>query len=469
MGRMRISGPHVVAVSSAAILALSLAACSSSSSSGGTSTGGSSGGGSSTGASAAGGSSSACQPSGGTVNLTFSTWVPGMDKVVAVWNKQNPDIQVKVNEVAAGNSGTYQNFTNALKAGTAPDLGQIEYDTLPNFRLQNGLKNIASCPGVADAKSAFVPWTWSQVDFNSSDGVYAIPQDSGPMALFYRKDIFDQLGLKAPTTWDEYASDAAKIHAADPQRYITFFSQSDPNWYTGLFWQAGAQLFNETANGVKVTISPNSDVDKVNSYWQGLIDKHLIATNLQGFSTELYKAWNDGDVVSWISAAWGYSTIRDNAPATSGKWAVAPMPQFTAGSSAAGNWGGSSTAVFSSSKHPAEAAKFAIWLNTNPQALTLENKLGGLYPAATAGLDLPSLQQGVPFYGNQPIFDVFKSASAGVNENFEWGPTMTDTYAALKDGIVNALSGKGTLDDATKSAQTKTVASLKAQGITVTQ
>ncbi|MFC4783369.1 ABC transporter substrate-binding protein [Nocardioides sp. MAHUQ-72] len=455
MKRMRTSRLTLLAASSATVLALGLSACGSSGDDGGS--GGS------------GGSSSSCEPSGGKVNLTFSTWVPGMDKVVDVWNKQNPDIQVKVNTVAAGNSGTYQNFTNGLKAGTAPDLGQIEYDTLPNFRLQDGLANIASCPGVSDAESKFVPWTWSQVDFNSSDGVFAIPQDSGPMALFYRKDIFDKLGLKAPTTWDEYAQAAAKIHADDPKRYITFFSQSDPNWYTGLFWQAGAQLFDTSGDSVSVTISPNSQVDQVNSYWQDLIDKKLVATNLQGFSTELYKSWNDGEVVSWISAAWGYSTIRDNAPATSGKWAVAPMPQFTAGDQAAGNWGGSSTAVFSSSEHPAEAAKFAIWLNTDPEALTLENELGGLYPAATAGLDLPALQKGVPFYGDQKIFDVFKSASGGVDDSFEWGPTMTDTYGALKDGIVSALSGNATLDDATKSAQDKTVESLKAQGISVAE
>lgn len=450
---MRRSRPNLVAATSAAVLALTLTAC----------------GGSSSDSSNLDGSASSCKPSDGKVELTFSTWVPGMDKVVDLWNQQNPDIQVKVNTVSSGNSGTYQNFTNALKAGTAPDLGQIEYDTLPNFRLQDGLANIADCPGVAEAKDAFVPWTWGQVDFNGSDGVYAIPQDTGPMALFYRKDIFDKLGIAAPATWDEYATAAEKIHADDPDRYITFFSQSDPNWYTGLFWQAGAQLFDTSGDSVGVTISPNDQVDQVNSYWQGLIDEGLVATNLQGFSTELYKAWNDGDVVSWISAAWGYGTIRDNAPATAGKWAVAPMPQFTAGDNAAGNWGGSSTAVFSGSEHPAEAAKFAIWLNTDPDALALANKLGGLYPAATAGLDMPSLQEGVPFYGNQKIFDVFKSASEGVDDKFQWGPTMTDTYAALKDGIVAALSGKGALDEATQSAQTESVASLKAQGIPVTE
>ncbi len=410
-----------------------------------------------------------CEPTGGQVELKFSTWVPGMDKVVDLWNKKNPDIQVSVQEVAAGNAGSYQNFLNGLKAGTAPDLGQIEYDSLPNFRVQDGLTDISGCAGVAEAKPNFVDWTWGQVDFGGTGGVFAVPQDAGPMALYYRKDVFDKLGLKAPTTWEEYAAAAAKITEANPKQKITFFSQSDPNWYTGMLWQNGAQLFSQENDAVKVNLGNNDQVKQVNAYWQDLIDKKLVATNLQGFSPEVYKGWNDGSIVTWISAAWGYSTIRDNAKDTAGKWAVAPMPQWTAGDTKAGNWGGSSTAVLKSSKHPAEAAKFALWLNTDPEALSLANKLGGLYPAAKAGAELPALTQGVDYYGGQQIFEVFKTASAGVDPAFTWGPTMTDTYAGIKDGVALALSGRGTLDEAFTEAQTKTVESLKSQGIPVAE
>jgi len=48
-------------------------------------------------------------------------------------------------------------------------------------------------------KNDFVPWTWSQV--SQGDKVYAIPQDSGPMGLLYRTDIFAQYHLPVPTTW----------------------------------------------------------------------------------------------------------------------------------------------------------------------------------------------------------------------------------------------------------------------------
>ncbi|WP_323379721.1 extracellular solute-binding protein [Streptomyces alkaliphilus] len=136
-----------------------------------------------------------------------------------------------------------------------------------------------------------------------------------------------------------------------------------------------------------------------------------MATDLQGFSPALYKSWNDDEVVTWISAARGYSTIRDNAPSTAGKWAVAPMPQWEAGGQRAGNWGGSTTAVLSGNEHPAEATEFALWLNTDPEALEILNREGGLYPAATDGLDLPALGEPVDFYGGQRIFEVFAPAS----------------------------------------------------------
>ncbi|GAB3903065.1 hypothetical protein GCM10027612_69080 [Microbispora bryophytorum subsp. camponoti] len=36
----------------------------------------------------------------GPVKLTYWTWVPNMDKIVAVWNQSHPDIQVTVSKQA---------------------------------------------------------------------------------------------------------------------------------------------------------------------------------------------------------------------------------------------------------------------------------------------------------------------------------------------------------------------------------
>ena len=411
-------------------------------------------------------SAQGCQPSGGKVTLTFWSWEPGIDKIVDVWNAQNPDIQVKVKEVVSGPMGTYQNYNNAIKAHTTPDIGMIEYDSLGSYRLQNALTNLASCAGIARAESAFVPWTWSQGTFGESGAVYAVPQDTGPMAMYYRKDIFTRYHIPVPSTWDEYYQDAKLLVAADPKAKIMHIGQ-DAAWFQGLLWQNGARPFHTDGNAVTVRLASPAE-RKVADYWQRMIDQKLVTTNIASFSPALYKAWDTGQIVTEIGAAWGYSLIRDNAKSTAGKWAVAPLPQWDPSQPAAGNWGGSSNAVFAGSKHPLEAAKFITWLGSDPQAVRMLNQLGGSYPASVQGLQLPALSQGVPFYGGQHIFDVFAKAAGQVDPSFQWGPDMTDTDTFINDGFAAAVGGHGTLHGAMVDAQTKTVDALKAKGITAT-
>ena len=411
-----------------------------------------------------GGSAAAsCAPAEGKVDLSFTSWIPGIEEVVDVWNKENPDIQVKVQTGPNGNSGTYQNFFNQLKAGNAPDLGQIEYDALPNFRVQNGLMDLGACDDVMAAKDDFVDWTWGQVSLGESDSVYAVPQDSGPMAMFYRADLFEQNGIAIPTTWAEYKEAAKKVRATGA--YITNFSQGDINQFAGFVWQAGGTWFDNDGSDWTVDLTDPAS-KKVADYWQDLIDEDLVST-VPTWTTEWDNAYNSSAAWTWNSAVWGANSIASGAPDTAGKWAVAKAPQWEAGDSAAGNWGGSSTAVFTGSKHPYEASKFALWLNTSDEALTMLNKSANIYPATKEGLNLPVLKEGVDFYGGQPIYDVFAEASSEVSEDFAWGPTMTQTYNDVSDGFKAAVSGDGTLLDALTKGQSATIDALKAQSIPV--
>ncbi|GEP26589.1 extracellular solute-binding protein [Cryobacterium levicorallinum] len=409
------------------------------------------------------GDAAACAPSDGKVDLTFTTWIPGIEDVVKIWNEDNPDVQVKVQTGPNGNGGTYQNFFNQLKAGNAPDLGQIEYDALPNFRVQDGLTNLASCEGVLDAQDNFVDWTWGQVNFGEADAVYAVPQDAGPMAMFYRADLFAANNIAIPTTWEEFAVAAEAVRATGG--YITNFSQSDINQFAGFVWQAGGSWFENDGDNWTIDLTSPESV-KVADYWQDLIDRDLVSTN-PPWTDEWNNAYNTGSNWTWNSAAWGANSIASGAPDTAGNWSVALSPQWASGDNAAGNWGGSSTAVFKGSKHPYEAAQFALWLNTSDEALTMLNESANLYPAAKSGLELPALKEGVEFYGGQPIYDVFAEASAQVSPDFVWGPTMTQVYNDTSDGFKGAVTGNGTLTEALTSAQQSTINALEAQSIPV--
>lgn len=415
------------------------------------------------GSSSGGSDAAACTPAGEPVTLEFTSWIPGIEDVVKIWNDANPDIQVEVQTGPNGNSGTYQNFFNQIAAGNAPDLGQIEYDALPNFLVQGGVEDLSACENVVAAEGDFVDWAWGQVTLGSESSVYGIPQDIGPMALFYRADLFEANGIEIPTTWEEYMDAARQIRALGG--YITNFSQSDINQFAGFVWQAGGQWFSN--NGTDWTVDFTDEASTtVADYWQQMIDEDLVST-VPAWTDEWNNAYNSGFAWTWPSAVWGANSIASGAPDTAGDWRVAPLPQWESEAAEGGNWGGSSIAVLSGSDHLYEATQFALWLNTSDEALAALNEAANLYPAATSGLELPSLAEGVPFYGDQAIYDVFAQAATEVSPDFVWGPTMTQTYADISDGFKAAVSGSGTLLEALEEGQAATIQTMESQSIPV--
>ncbi|WP_406118529.1 ABC transporter substrate-binding protein [Streptomyces sp. NBC_00989] len=404
-------------------------------------------------------SAASCAPAKGKVTLQYWNTVPGMDKVVALWNKKNPNIQVETKNISNDQYGT---LSNALKAGKAPDLSQVGYDELPNLRTQSAFVDASACSAATAAKSKFVPWTWSQTSFGGT-GVFALPQDTGPMALYVRSDIFKKYDIAIPKTWDEYAAAAAKLHKADSKLDITFFDPNNAEWFNGLLWQNDSQMYSYSGDKWQVTVA--SDQSKqVADYWQKLIAGKLVRTDLANGSTQMYAAYQKDQIASYVGAAWGYSMFRDNLPKQAGKWTIVPMPTWGS-NGASGDWGGSTVAFMKGSKHLYESVKFNTWLNTDPEALALENQLGGLYPAANAGLQLPALSKGVPYYNNEKIFDVFADSSRKINTSFAWGPTQKTVNLALQDAMAKAAAGNGTLSDALAAAQAAALKSMKDQAI----
>ncbi|MET7942562.1 extracellular solute-binding protein [Streptomyces sp. NPDC005302] len=407
-------------------------------------------------------SAKSCEPTKGKVTLQYWNTVPGMDKVVALWNKQNPDIHVETKNISNDQYGT---LGNALKAGKAPDLAQVGYDQLPNLRTQNAFVDASACSAAGAAKSKFVPWTWSQSSFGGT-GVFALPQDTGPMALYVRSDLFKKHGIDIPKTWDEYAAAAEKLHKADPDLDITFFDPNNAEWFNGLIWQNKARMYGYSGDKWHVTVASQQS-RQVADYWQKLIAAKLVRTDLANGSTQMYAAYQKDRIASYVGAAWGYSMFRDNLPEQAGKWSIVPMPTWGADGTS-GDWGGSTVAFMKGGKHLYESAKFNTWLTTDPEALALENKLGGLYPAADAGLQLPALSEGVPYYNNEKIFDVFADSSKKIDTSFAWGPTQKTVNLALQDAMAKAAAGDGTLADALSAAQSSALKSMKDQAIPVT-
>lgn len=410
------------------------------------------------------GSGSTGGGSGEKVELTFWTWAPNIDKVVALWNAENPDIQVTVNKQDGGDPAVTKLLT-AIKAGSgAPDIMQAEYQKIPTLVSSDALADI-SADVPADVAAGFPEGIWNAVTLGS-EAVYGVPQDSGPMQFYYRADIFENLGVAVPTTWDEYALAAAAIHAADPNVYLGTFSATDAGWFTGLAQQAGASWWGIDGDAWTVSVD-DAATEKVASYWGGLVEQGVI-NNKPMYTPEWNAALNNGTEVGWLSAVWAPGVLEGNAPDTQGKWKMAPMPQWDAAKPATGNWGGSATAVTSQSKHPAEAAKFVTWLNTDQAAVNALVSEGGLYPAYSPA-QAEALSAPPAFFSNQPDFFEIAGETAKTAGNFTYGPNVNVAYSAYNDEFGKAAEAKSQKQfvDAVKAMQKVTLDDLKNSGFTV--
>jgi multiple sugar transport system substrate-binding protein len=414
---------------------------------------------STTSASASQGSGS--PPAAGAVNLTFWSWAPGIEKVVNIWNQAHPNIHVAVNTAAQGDA-LYTKLETAASAGNPPDLAQVEYQALPTMLTKGVVADISK--DVASLKAGYSPGIWSQVTLGTN-GVYGLPQDSGPMMLYYRVDLFKQFGLTVPTTWDEFAQDAATLHSKDPKRYLTTFSSGDPGWFSGLAAQAGAKWWSLNGSTWSVDID-TAATQKVANYWNDLVSKGTIAGEPM-YTPQWNKDLDAGTLLAWPSAIWGPGVLTSVAPSTKGQWAIAAMPQWTAGDTVTGFWGGSSTAVTAKSKHEKEAVQFATWLNTDPEALQALVTDGGIYPAATVGQSVPALKEAPAFFPNQPDFYTLASKLASTAVGFTWGPDVTLTYSTYTDAFGKAITNKTPFAAALTTMQTATVADMKKSGFSL--
>lgn len=399
---------------------------------------------------------------GGPVNLTFVSWDPNMDKIVDTWNKANPDIQVKLNAPSESADELVTKFITQHKAGTNPDIVKVEYQSLPALISSGVVVDIDQY--VPEVASKFDAASLAQVQFEGK--TYGVPQDFAPLVFFYRQDVFDSLGLTAPTTWDEYAADAKIIHDANPAQYLGTFSAGDPGWFAGLAQQAGANWWSASDDTWTVGINDEAS-KKVADFWGGLINEGVIQDQ-PFWSTQWSSDMNDGTLVGWVSAAWAPAQFPNIAADTAGKWTAAALPAWTAGDAATGIWGGSAMAVTSDSKHPAEAAKFIEWLNSSEEALTAQITDINIYPAATAGRSLSVLDNPPPFMSNQSDYYAFIGTVAPEAKSFDiWGPDATVTFGAYKDGFSTALQNKTKLSDALDAMQTATVDDMTKLGFTV--
>lgn len=396
--------------------------------------------------------------------LTLWTWNDVQSSIDA-FEKKYPDITVEQVNVGSG-ADFYAKLRSAIEAGNgAPDIAQIEYQHVPSFVLGGDLLDLTPYldEGAADSYETFA---WNQVVVK--DGVYGIPQDTGPVGLLYREDLFAAAGIdEPPSTWEQFAADAEAIHAKNPEQYIANVSPSNGSATLGLFWQAGATPFSYDGDQTVTVDLTSPEMVEVAEYWQDLIDRDLVSVD-PDFTDQWYQGLANGRYAAWASAAWGPFFLEGTAEDTAGKWRAAELPQWDPSAPASGSIGGSADAVLASSEHQIAAAEFVKFLNGDPASNLTKTLDQSFFPALTETVEDPAFTDApVEFFGGQEVNKLFAEISPTVSTDFTWLPFMDPVFESYNSTFGKALTDGTSLVDGLQAWEDSIVAYAEDQGFTV--
>lgn len=404
------------------------------------------------------------------VSLTFWSWVPNDAARVKIFEKYYPNIKVNLKDVGAG-TPEYQKFSTAVQSGSgAPDVVMLEYDMMPQFIQSGGLAPITSV--VKPYESKFPKWVMNEVSFNNK--VYAVPEDTGPLGLYYQKSIFDANNMQIPKTWAQYKTEALSFHKHHPNQYYSWFATNDGQWELGLLWAAGVDPFQPTSGGGwKVSLNSPQSL-KVFQYWGDLIKSGAVEALSDG-SPGYQKELNEGKFATVVGSAWypSEALVPYDKHLKQHDWHAAMMPQWQEGQTVDGDWGGSADAVTKQSKHPTAAAIFSWFINASKyeqehNVQPAASGGGGLFPAYEGGFKTKAFNAPNPALGGQRANkDIFAKESTNVDPNWQWNPWASYTFQELTAEVTKAAAGKETWKQALDTAQKKIVSYAQSQGYNV--
>ncbi|PPF36183.1 ABC transporter substrate-binding protein [Rathayibacter sp. AY1A2] len=399
-------------------------------------------------------------PATGPVRLQYWGWLKDLQKVCDVWNASHPEIQVEAVWIPGGNAGGYQKLYSALAAGGGPDLGQVEIRSVPEFMLVNGLVDLTRY-GVEQYRDLYDPTLWGQVSYTG--GVYGIPQDSGPMALFYQPEVFGKVGAEPPTTWDDWAAVATELRGAGS--YIDCFPLADASVFAAFATQAGAQWLRPEEDGWVIDMTDDATT-RVASFFDTAIDQDLVQTGYGAYSPAWFAAAAKGGIASCATGSWGDALI-EGVSGGAGKWRAAPMPVWGDTGFGSSFLGGSTASVFSSSKHPEEAIEFAVWMTTTQEGIDAMIANSGIGWSPAVG-EIGTARKGPSdfFSGQNYNEDVLVPASKEQNPDWSWWPVTQQSFNILSDGFRKKASGLS-LVDAVAEAEQQIITVFENKGLSI--
>jgi len=384
--------------------------------------------------------------------ITIWSWniaASSLKATVEGFNKQYPDVKVVVEDL--GNQPTYDKSIAGCAAGGEglPDIVSIENGEAENYwgQFPDCFVDLHTLGYTAEDQAQFPDFKRTELEVG--DIAYAMPWDSGPVAMFYRRDFYEKAGVDPASivTWDDFIAAGKKIQEANPGVTMTNADfNGDTEFFRMISNEQGCAYF--AADGQLITVNQPACVAAMTKIkemkdagiiasadWGGKITNNTAGTA----ATQMYGGWYEG-------------TVRTESPDGAGNWGVYLMPSLTADGPHAANLGGSSLAITSASKNKEAAYAYVKYtLGTNEGQVTMLKEYG-LVPSLISALDDPYVSEGLPYWGGQAVWkDILGTLPKVVPSRGT--PFQSDAEAVVRSVQTKYFAGeyadaKAALDDA---------------------
>ena len=203
-------------------------------------------------------------------------------------------------------------IVNALASGTGPDVVLNQgSEGVVNLALRGAVLDLSQFDGFWDVLDEYVEG--AEIPFMLEGRYYGMPNTNGCSVMFVRTDIFENLGLEIPQTWDDIY-DVAQVL----QRYNMTLGCAAS--FANLLYQNGGHYFDDDTNPTKVMFDEEVAINAM--------IQHTEFYTKYGFpqAYDFANRFRTGEMPIAIADYITYTSLKYTAPEISGLWAMYPIP-----------------------------------------------------------------------------------------------------------------------------------------------
>ncbi len=278
------------------------------------------------------------------------------------------DISVKINLVQTG-------IIEATLAGKGPDAALYIPSAIPiNLSSRKILVDLSEFDTYDNVEKRFMGSAITPYKYNG--GVYALPITQNFPMMFYRTDIFEELGLSVPETWDDFYKLIPILQGKN-------LNIGMPDIFATLLVQRGGSIFNES-----LTSTMLDSKEALDAFYQWTEFFTLYGMPL---AFDFFNRFRTGEMPLGIAPYTTYNQLYAAAPEIRNLWSMVPLPGMMVGKridNTVVGYGGESAIMLNRAEDKQKTWEFIDWfLSDDIQAAfgnNIEAALGELarYPTA---------------------------------------------------------------------------------------